>query len=246
MNVIDDLSAQETMQLQRAILIYQSSSSGALATVHEVSKGRRGSEIGPGRLLTRDVLESLARDLNQAPKTREVLSERILCADGSRMAWWLPSGRRPIFFRTRDPKWDRAMSGKVALHPPLLFIASPGQLAIHALAENRRPNADTPLFVAPYYNLYDHGGMCLGNVRLPGALSVDDLQAWEDGFFQTNFTHSNYPQGQLTRHPQGHNGLWRELTSPRRWATFIRGRSPRFPAQWLTPLKQTIVQRINA
>ena len=98
---------------------------------------------------------------------------------------------------------------------------------VWALGEDTRPSMDTPLFLAPYYNLYTHGAMCAGNVALPKTLTERDITNWETYFYDTEFTHSNYHGAAVTQRAGGHDKLWRALRFRQEW----RG----FPKAWLTP-----------
>jgi PRTRC genetic system protein B len=76
--------------------------------------------------------------------------------------------------------------------------------------------------VAPYWNTNPAGGVCLGSMRTPRSAGLDSLEQWVEGFFRSEFTHSNTTK--LTNHPEGHLGLWRDLA----------GRD-HFPHEWLVP-----------
>jgi PRTRC genetic system protein B len=220
-----------SLKLRRAILLYEDDGT-ALATVNDIHlDGLKRPLIGAGHCLTRGALDEMVRKMSGLPQRREILPARVLLADGARMAWYCPSARRPIFFKTHDAGFNRAVSGREALHPCLLFIAEAGRMAVFALAGDERPSAETPVFRAPYYNLYENGLMCAGNIRLPDVLQAGDLPTWEEAFFGTNFTHSNLHGRDmpLTSHPRRHAGLWWHLTS----------RSLRaFPSRYLVPLTE--------
>jgi PRTRC genetic system protein B len=76
--------------------------------------------------------------------------------------------------------------------------------------------------VAPYWNTDPAGQVCLGSMPMPGSAGLDSLAEWVEGFFRSEFTHSGATK--LTKHPQGHFGLWRELAG-----------KDRFPAEWIVP-----------
>jgi len=72
----------------------------------------------------------------------------------------------PMFFGTTQG--DMAgMNGAIFPQPALVWLAMDHSLSIRALKENRRPAADTKLCVAPYWNVYDTGSVCLGSMRAP-------------------------------------------------------------------------------
>src|ERR1035438_7998030 len=106
----------------------------------------------------------------------------------------------------------RTLSGKVFPQPPLVFKVCGSELSVRALTENRRPRPETTLTVAPYWNCDRHGGrVCQGSMRVPGSLCLAARQEWENAFFQSEFTHAALG-AQLTTHPEGYLGLWRDLT----------------------------------
>jgi PRTRC genetic system protein B len=215
------------MRLSRALLVYEGRDSSpepgiyygkktAFVTVHGIAENGSGQPIlGPGQALRPDVLAELLRNLRNAPSERSIQSERVLYSDAGMLLFWVPAGRRPIFFAARPTSKEKErkinqISGQVVHHPALLVLAELGSLHIYALAENQRPTASTEVFRAPYYNLYDGGSMCIGNVALPNSLDPSDdyLKRWEDAFFLTNFTHSNYGASKITTFRGGHDSLW--------------------------------------
>ncbi|WP_341836832.1 hypothetical protein WJU16_02930 [Chitinophaga pollutisoli] len=96
--------------------------------------------------------------------------------------------------------------------PPLLWKATRTHLEIFALSSDHRPDLNTPLLRAPFYNTSSEGRVCMGNVRI-GTDNIpcleDFISLWEQAFFKSTFTHL----GELTNGPiKGDlNALWREL-----------------------------------
>jgi PRTRC genetic system protein B len=70
------------------------------------------------------------------------------------------------------------------------------------LEGDERPSADTRLKVAPYWNTNDgEGRVCVGTMRTPDSDGVGGIEAWERGFFQSEFTHP-YGAARLTQPSQ--------------------------------------------
>jgi len=93
-----------------------------------------------------------------------------------------------------------------------VFKVSGSELSVRALTEDRRPRPDTTLMVAPYWNCDRQGGrVCQGSMRVPGNLCIAARRAWENAFFESEFTHAALG-AQLTTHPEGFLGMWRDLT----------------------------------
>jgi PRTRC genetic system protein B len=193
----------------------------------------------PGVPLTTEAMNEIYKKLAGAQKvSRSLAPENLLCCEAGRLIWWTPSARRLIFFDTGNKKFDNEVGGKEVLHPALLFVAEERTLFVFALKSNARPNGKTPLFAAPYFNLYERGAMCAGSGRVPTGCNAKDIPAWEKLFFETNFSHTNRDARKLCRHPGGHDGLWREMAR-------TRNAPKTFPAKYLTPDKRKVEDLLN-
>jgi len=89
--------------------------------------------------------------------------------------------------------------------------AGTNSLRVFALIENKRPAPTTQLYRAPYWNLWEDGKMCNGNRKLADLPTPASIPAFEDGFFNSAFSHTNIKR--ICTHPGGHTGLWQELTT---------------------------------
>lgn len=202
----------QSLSLAKAILLYVSADGSAAATVHEVENG----VILPGTLLDRGGLDNAILSLAGASgAVRQVFCERVLFSDATTLCWWCPANIRPIYFQSGKAELDEHLSGRDVLHPPLLFIAKAQDLSVWALGESKRPWGSTALYVAPYFNIYASAKMCTGNVRLPESLAPTQeiLEAWEEAFFGTNFTHSNNGGKPLTKFSEGISAMWKMLAT---------------------------------
>jgi len=210
----DHMVGHELYPASHAIILYENQQSHqGYATVHPLRApiGAGPPEILPGRPLDREFVLRLARGL-QASHTRfTLIPSHLLYLDPARMLWWKPACRRLIFFKSGDPDLDTGVSEKVVAHPPLLFLAEHRSLYVYALGESARPTENTPLFRAPYFNISSDGLLCFGNVVFPREAEPDRLQAWEDAFFNSSFTHNAYQGVPITQHPKQHKGLWQEM-----------------------------------
>lgn len=76
--------------------------------------------------------------------------------------------------------------------PAMLWHANKQNLTVYALETNRRPTEKTPLYHAPFFNVYDSGNVCLGtvDVSIKNSASAEEfIQAWENYFFNSYFSH---------------------------------------------------------
>jgi len=103
-----------------------------------------------------------------------------------------------------------SFTGKLFPHPALLFVVRDGALFVRALPTNERPQARTKLSAAPYWNIDADGAVCAGTMRTPKSLTVESIAAWQQAFFQSEFTHPG-GAGRLTKRKGGTTALWKSL-----------------------------------
>jgi PRTRC genetic system protein B len=237
MQVSTEIGHQREFVLKRALLIYedQISRREQFATVHEIV--REGSEpqparLGPGTLLTRAFLEHLCRGLERKTKI-VILPENVLACTPDLLAWWTPPRLHRMFFS--DGAEDRReINGRICPHPALVWKVRRGCLYLRALSESARPGADTSLMIAPYWNTEPvRGDVCEGDMPRPRETDATNMLEWEEGFFNSRFTHPS-GMGKLTTHAGGFIGLWTELAG-----------TQQFPIQYLVPAKQTLGQFVG-
>jgi PRTRC genetic system protein B len=111
------------------------------------------------------------------------------------------------------------------------------ELFVRALSENRRPNSDTRLKNAPYWNTDAQGRVCLGSMRVPDEVTASSLRGWEEAYFASEFTH---PSGavRLTTHPGGFVGFWSSLRGRRRFPTRLLVDSRQVLSEFIRGLEQ--------
>jgi PRTRC genetic system protein B len=231
-------ASESPVTLSRAILVYQSPDrTAALATVHSILGVAAGvPTLLPGELLTHEGLEALLSPLKQQGGDKmELFPSCLLFANTVRMVWYRPAQRRPIYFKTTDIAFNAEMNGAEVWHPALVFVAASGRLFVFALATDGRPDGKTPVYRAPYFNIYTDGMMCAGNTRPPTTVHPSQIDAFERCFFETNFTHSNVHSGALTANKSGHDGFWKAMA----------GKQATPSVEWLVPLKKTITEALN-
>jgi PRTRC genetic system protein B len=227
MNVHLRIGDNRTFSLKQAVLVYQDGTR-AFATLHEVKcRPNEAPYLCAGQSVTTGFLETLAKGLG-ASMGAEVLPGHVLARTPELIAWWSRAQPRLMFFGDGNADAEK-LNGKMYPHPALVFMIRGRELFVRALAEDRRPSADTHLKNGPYWNTDAHGQVCLGSMRIPEEASVGSLSHWENAYFASEFTH---PSGavRLTTHPGGFLGLWSSLA----------GREHRFPVKFLADSKQTL------
>ena len=211
-----DVGSELELKLHQAILLYgNEQASRHMATVHSiVQTASDGAPVlGAGQLLTTAVLRELARTLGTACPV-EFLPEQVIARTPELLAWWTPAAIRPMFFRAGSELGN--ISGQRFPHPALLFAVRNSALYVRALRSNRRPTDATQLFAGPYWNIGNDGAVCAGTMRAPKSARIATMPAWEEAFFQSEFTH---PGGacRLTKRKGGTAALWKGLAGEQRF-----------------------------
>ena len=202
-------------ELKDALLVYRSgggyssSNRGDYITLHEVITGPGAPTLGPAKPITTAFVEDLCRNIGKTVDI-EVLPENIIACNQDRFVWWTPAKTAPMFFKEGENPDLKGLSGALFPQPALVFMVENFEFNIRALKINARPNASTKLAIAPYWNVNEHGNVCLGTARHPAKFSVTTIPNWERCFWESEFTH---PSGvhRLTKHQGGFTGLWRSL-----------------------------------
>lgn len=211
-----DVGVEHGMRLRAALLVYGSESNffGGTSKVGEAyavaarahTDGARVA-LDPWQPVTTEFVQALAQGLGVS-LPREVLPENVLCRTQEVVVWWTKPGLRTLFFS--DTLKMGKLDGEDFPVPALVWRLDlkDRRLRLRALRAARRPAAGTPLFVAPFLNVYPDGLVCQGSMRRPKVASVAELAAWESGFFGAAGTSQLTPKacarGQLP-------ALWKRL-----------------------------------
>lgn len=225
----------------KAILLYETKEGGrhetSYATIHDVAnvgtKARPDFQILPGAPVSSDsLLRTLGTLAERYVLNAEFLPENVLSFSPMHLMWWSPAANRRVFFRNQE----LGNRSEVVPHPPLLNMVIGGAWYVFALKEDKRPTLDTPLFHAPYFNIYDDGRICVGTAQIPDQLTTSMIAQWEAAFFDSAFTHMN---GQVKKatHPRGEYALWKEL---------LDGVYTTFPLEYLAPMQASIASALKA
>ncbi len=202
------LQGADSLSLQGAILVYKGARD-VFASWHEATAGKgTAPQLGPALPLSTMFLKSLAEGLGSNLRT-ELLPPNVLVRTPDTLVWWTPATSRRMFFSQFDEILG-PLSGRSFPHPALVFRVSGRELRIRAISQSKRPDATTPLFVAPYYNTQENGLVCQGSMRSPEGPFVNAMTAWEDAFFASEFTHL-WGGGLMCQHKQGVAGLWKSV-----------------------------------
>lgn len=235
-------------RLDRAILLYSASGGpqhSVYATLHAVIAGKGNQpQLDAGVPATKEACADIARALGAASSLSGFTPPSLLYLGARAILWWRPPGKARMHFDTRgtaagDQVNDSAQAkiighrGAVTPQPGLVFGVRGKDWFVFAVAGDKRPAPATQLLRAPYFNVWSTGGICTGTTPLPKSLSPDTLDAYEEAFFGSNFTHPNIrPPEKLVEWKGGAYQFWREGLDGA-WGDA-------FPAGALIPAKLTL------
>ena len=181
------LGVSERLTLTGAILVYRGARQSFAAWHRAVANSESAPTLSEAEPLSTEFLRVLSAGLG-AYVTPEILPANVLVRNAEMLVWWSPAQHRASFF-AEHADGAGALNGRVYPIPALVWKVTGRRLWLRALAENSRPNADTPLRTAPFWNVNDIGELCLGTMRIPDNSGLDCIAGWERGFFESAFTH---------------------------------------------------------
>lgn len=222
-------AAPHEVTLGAAILLYGAKSEHSsglrpdFATVHPVERdGDGAARIGPGRPVDKRAVLDMAMGLAGRARIRHgLLPATVLSLGMDYVLWWIPPACRTVFFDAKGEGEVGKRAGKTP-HPGLVFLARERRLYAFAVKGRERPEAGAALHHAPYFNVWRSGEVCTGSTPLPEDSIVATMKAWEDGFFGSNFSHTNHERS--VKYPGGAHAFWTDM---------LDGRHRTFPASAL-------------
>lgn len=225
-------STEMQYEMSAAILLYRAQyRQNVFASVHDIKVNKQGvATIRAGTPVSKTGLVKMMQTLlpeDYAPA--ELLGEHILAKGSDHLAWYCKPQRREVWFKCKEIGIDVSAHTD---HPGLVFVVGKNGWYVFAVKEDKRPTADTSLYVAPYLNVWKGGHICTGNIETPKGAMKFSTEAWEEAFFRSYFTHPNqHEKGVLTKYRGGIFALWRSL---------MKGR--KFPVNSLVDANETLGQ----
>ena len=93
----------------------------------------------------------------------EFLPSNVLLRSEDSITWWTPASIRRMFYAKEKSSEVAQLSGKRFPQPPLVFRAHKRHLEVRALLRNERPDLQTVLYRAPYWNVNEPRRCVSGN-----------------------------------------------------------------------------------
>lgn len=180
-----------------ALVFYETKVANSDVYVEHFDMDKNGNPINAHPLTEREA-KVLARALVTEKdkdkaflKSNGILPTNILHinhnTDKGSVLWYTKAQRRQMYFVD-----GLAIPNGMAYAPPMIWYANKNSLIVFALASDRRPIEKTPLYCAPFFNIYEDGKVCMGsvNINIKNSASVEEFtNGWEDYFFNSYFSH---------------------------------------------------------
>ncbi|UOE47890.1 PRTRC system protein B [Mucilaginibacter sp. SMC90] len=138
-----------------------------------------------------EMLRSAKRSQNSFLKCRGILPPNLLYLGMERegfAVWHTPPMERKLYFVE-----SLGIPSAAVKIPAMLWKGSRESLSVYALKGNRKPLLNSPVFHAPYFNMYGDGRVCMGTVdlKIDAFTCLEDfIRLWEDYFFNSYFSHT--------------------------------------------------------
>ena len=121
--------------------------------------------------------------------------------------------------------------------PGLVWMAMPGHgLYVYAIKGALRPDQQTQLYQAPFFNVWGRGRVCIGSAFLPTEEKKWSSEAWEQTFFGSRFTHPNFSEK---------NRLIQGASPTKFWKGMVGKPAEAFPEQKLVQMPLMVADLLD-
>lgn len=199
MNTTKDITASfgTLYHPKSALVFYEADTLDKEVYVEHFDMDKNGNPINAHPLTEREA-KALSKAL-QSEKDKEkaflksngILPVSILHINPSpekgAVVWYTKAQKRQLYFLS-----SLGIPCGMAQVPPMLWQATKNSLKVFALADGRRPTKKTPLYCAPFFNIYLDGRVCMGTVaiHIKKSASIQEFTvSWVNYFFNSYFSH---------------------------------------------------------
>ena len=207
MNVSEDFNTQ--YKPIKALLIYQSErnkdkheyrstdNENTQVYVESYDIGKQGNPINAhplsmAEMVSLSMLFQSTQELHSNYlKSKGLMPNKVLYINPQTngfAVWYTPPQEASLYF----VQGLKIPNGKAKI-PGLVWKATKDSLNVYAVKGKAKPTEKTPLFHAPFFNLYDNGNVCMGtvNIEIDRFTSLEDFMTkWETYFFNSYFSHT--------------------------------------------------------
>ncbi len=179
-----------------ALVFYEAKGTDAEVYVEYFDMDKNGNPINAHPLTVKEAqrlskaLDTTGEESKAFLKPKGIIAANILYTDRSEngfVMWFTKATSKNLFFIE-----GLGIPNGMASVPALLWIASKEKLCTYALKSDRKPTENTPLYHAPFFNVYADGNVCMGtvDVNIRKSASLEEFTAaWETYFFNSYFSH---------------------------------------------------------
>lgn len=179
-----------------ALVFYEAKGRNAEMYVEYFDMDRNGNPINAHPLTVKEAqylskaLDTTSESSKVFLKPKGIIAPNILYTDPSEngfVMWCTKATCKNLFF-----VGGLDIPNGMANVPALLWVAGKEKLYIYALKGDRKPTENTPLYHAPFFNVYADGNVCMGtvDVNIKKSTSLEEFTAaWEAYFFNSYFSH---------------------------------------------------------
>lgn len=197
-NINDITQNFGTMYIPKsALVVYQTEETNPQTYIEHFDMDENGSLIN-AHPLTEKEGQALAKALNTQKEENDkvflrpkgIIPTNVLHlnpGENGSVVWHTKSQIRPMFFIE-----SLGIPNGKAHVPAMVWKASKNGLSVYALLSGIRPKAETPLYFAPFFNVYENNKVCMGtvDVRIKKSTSLEEfMHVWEESFFNSYFSH---------------------------------------------------------
>jgi len=185
-----DLQTAPDLLARFALVVYtDDAQERGVVMRHELTECHGRTQLSPGVPVTRSTIETLM-NLN-AIQSLMFIPPHVIALGIGAIAWVQERSKQTLLFERVSDRAVAELDSQCFPQPRLLFIAKGQVLFVYALKGTDRPEAETPLYAAPYYNVFGNHQVCTGNMVRPAQVTPAETAAHSEGFFRSNFTHLN-------------------------------------------------------
>jgi len=179
-----------------AIVVFKPEDSDNDLYLEHYDMDENGCPVNPRPLSVKE-----AQGLAKALDTRKAAAKAFLKPKGLLPSYVLhinPSEDGSVVWYTKPQTQKLYFSESLGIAsqelplPSLVWAANKSRLFVYAVATKGKPRLSTPLFNAPFFNLYHNGNVCMGSVdvRISQSAALEEfIAAWEGYFFGSYFSH---------------------------------------------------------
>lgn len=188
---------EEIYQPFKALVFFQSQTDSDQMYVEAYDMDKKGNPINAHPLSVQETI-SLATDLSKVQEVRSdymdcggLIPEKVLALNqlNGSVIWYTPTQQVNLLF---SPGLN-IPNGKTFV-PAMVWKADREELKVFALVSDKKPQAETPLYNAPFFNIYPDARVCMGTVatdKTPANDLNEFMLEWEHLFWNSYFSHLN-------------------------------------------------------